>query len=158
MSSHILIRLVRFHLCNVIYFSTTFSTPCMLFIKFLRFAFWHLNTALATQRVQARWTSLSKGPRPMSCVRPVTQRPGRRYGLTVSAGRHFRSLARRPCFPLGVGMLVQYHVSALHCCISSMPCEGAVVSRKPAAQQLRLCKRVSSGTFVSSTARRNDPG
>ena len=38
----------------------------------------------------------------------------------VSAGRHFRSLARRPCFPLGVGMLVQYHVSALHCCISSM--------------------------------------
>jgi len=38
-----------------------------------------------------------------------------------SAERQFPSFARRlhACFPLGVGMLDQYHVSALHCCTSS---------------------------------------
>ena len=55
MSNHVVIRLIRFvsrftvHLCNAIYFSTIFSTPCKLFIKILRFAFWHLNTALLAQ-------------------------------------------------------------------------------------------------------------
>ena len=43
MSNHVIIRLIRFvwrftiHLCNAIYFSTTFSTPCKRFIK--NFAF-----------------------------------------------------------------------------------------------------------------------
>ena len=45
MSNHVLIRFIRFvsrfivHFYNTIYFSTTFSTPCKRFTKFLRFAF-----------------------------------------------------------------------------------------------------------------------
>ena len=52
-SNHVLIRLIRFvsrftvHLCNAIYFSTTFSTPCKRFTKILHFGFWDLNRALA---------------------------------------------------------------------------------------------------------------
>ena len=51
-SNHVLISLIRFvsrftiYLCNVIYFSTTFSTPCKRFIKILHFSFWDLNRAL----------------------------------------------------------------------------------------------------------------
>ena len=50
-SNHVLIRLIRFvsrftiHLCNAIYFLTTFSTPCKQFTKKLHFAFWDLNRA-----------------------------------------------------------------------------------------------------------------
>ena len=50
-SNHAIIRLISFvsrftvYLCNAIYFFTTFSTPCKRFIKKLRFAFTHLNTA-----------------------------------------------------------------------------------------------------------------
>ena len=46
MSNHVLIILIRFvsrfiiHLYNVIYFSTTFNTPCKRFTKFLHFTFW----------------------------------------------------------------------------------------------------------------------
>ena len=52
MSNHVIIRLIRFvsrftvHLCNAIYFLTTFSTPCKRFTKILYFAFWDLNKAL----------------------------------------------------------------------------------------------------------------
>ena len=51
-SNHIVIRFIRFvsrftvHLCNAIYFFTTFSTPCKRFTKILYFAFWDLNKAL----------------------------------------------------------------------------------------------------------------
>lgn len=51
MSNHALVRLIRFdsqftiHLCNAIYFSTTFSTPCKQFIKILHFVFLDLNRA-----------------------------------------------------------------------------------------------------------------
>ena len=44
-SNHVLISLIRFvsrftvHLCNAIYFSTIFSTPCKRFTKILRFVF-----------------------------------------------------------------------------------------------------------------------
>jgi len=50
-SNHVIIRLIIFvsrftvHLCNAIYFLTTFSTPCKWFTKFLHFAFWDLNKA-----------------------------------------------------------------------------------------------------------------
>ena len=51
-SNHVLIMLIRFvsqftvHLCNAIYFLTTFSTPCKRFTKILRFGCKYLNTAL----------------------------------------------------------------------------------------------------------------
>ena len=51
MSNHVLVRLIRFisrftvHLCNAIYFLTTFSTPCKWFKKNLHFALWDLNKA-----------------------------------------------------------------------------------------------------------------
>ena len=52
MSNHGLIRFIRsvsqftVHLCNVIFFPTTFNTPCKWFIKFLEFWSLKLNTAL----------------------------------------------------------------------------------------------------------------
>ena len=51
MSNHVIIRLIRFvsrftaHLCNAIYFLTTFSTSCKRFTKILHFVFWNLNKA-----------------------------------------------------------------------------------------------------------------
>ena len=56
-SNHVIIRLIRFvsrftvHLCNAIYFLTTFSTLCKWFIKILHFAFWDLNKTLAYMKV-----------------------------------------------------------------------------------------------------------
>ena len=51
MSTHVLIRLIRFvsrftiYLCNAIYFSTTFSIPCKRFKFFLHFDFMNLIRA-----------------------------------------------------------------------------------------------------------------
>ena len=50
--NHDLIRFIRFvlrftvHLCNAIFFPTTFNTPCKRFINFLKFWSLKLNTAL----------------------------------------------------------------------------------------------------------------
>ena len=59
MSNHVLIRLIRFvswftvHLCNAIYFSTTFSTLCKRFTNF--FAFCLYDRTLPKLRVWATY-------------------------------------------------------------------------------------------------------
>ena len=65
MSKHVLIRLIRFvsrftiHLCNVIYFLTTFNIPCKRFTKILYFVFWDLNRAYVLEHTSIPTRALS---------------------------------------------------------------------------------------------------
>ena len=57
-SNRAIVSLIRFvsrftvHLCNAIYFFTTFSTPYKRFIKILHFAFWDLNKPYSDRYVE----------------------------------------------------------------------------------------------------------
>ena len=97
MSNHILIRLIRFvsrftvHLCNAIYFLTTFTTLYKWFTKILYFRFWNLSRPWR----DLEYNHIRQGmpyychelPLPFSQCKPSSKKPNTSYAR-VAQHRH----------------------------------------------------------------------
>ena len=60
------------HLCNTIYFSSTFSTPCKWFTKILHFAFLDLNRALVSYPKENRYAWIKVHEQKVELLRSET--------------------------------------------------------------------------------------